>query len=169
MSVASLGALTLATAVPAVPLAIAQLTACLAPLLSDQTKLTAAIANPLTLPNVTDYINALNAAIANALATLAAIPGLTVTLKADLNVQLGVLSALIIAANALLTTLSGVVSTGGIAGYAFDGTVGNLGPELQAAIAADFPVPSASAKALVLMTASPATWTAMSTLLKTTP
>jgi hypothetical protein len=169
VTVTALGSLTLATAIPAIPLAIAQLSALIAPLLSDQTKLVAAIANPLTIPDLSSYIDALNAAIANALAALAALPALTVTLKADLNVQLSILGAIVVAAQALLTTLTGVVSTGGISGYIFDGHVGAIGSELQAAIDIDFPVPSASAKALVLLTAAPATWTAMGTVLKTAP
>lgn len=163
-----LGALSLGAAIPAVPLAIAQLTACLAPLLADESKLAAAIANPLTLPNVADYIAALEAAIANAAAALTNIPSLTITLKASLSVQIGVLAGLIAAAQALLSSLSGAVSAGGFYGYAYSGSASSIGAELQAALATDIPPATpGTMRALVLATMDAGAWASAGVLLKT--
>jgi hypothetical protein len=166
--ITKIGTLTVGAAVPSIPLAIAEISALLAPLLADQTKLAAAIANPIILPDVAGYIAALNAAIANAVNALTNLPTATLQLKADLNVQFGILAALVAAANLLISSLSAAVSAGGVSVYAFDGANTMIGSELQAAVSGDFSIP-AHANALVLFTADPATWSSLGVLLKTSP
>lgn len=93
----------------------------------------------------------------------------------DISAQLAAVAALLAQllaalslANAQLdicTSLQGFLGAGGVDAYAFDGTVGNFGTELSAEIGVDI----AHGNALVLLTRLPATWTALSAVVRVTP
>lgn len=100
---------------------------------------------PLSLPDLT----------AAAVALLALVDALLGTVT-DLGVKL-----------ALIADFQTLLATAGVHVVAYDGAIGSLGTELQAAVAG--PIPSGHANALALVTTSGATWSAMAQVFKVTP
>lgn len=71
----------------------------------------------------------------------------------------------------VLTELSGPLAVAGVHGYAFDGSVSQLGDELDAMLGVGVPggTPSDHANAVIYVTTSAATWDAMAAVFKVTP
>jgi hypothetical protein len=90
----------------------------------------------------------------------------------DISAQIAMVAALVaellasvVQINAQLSALvalQSVLAVGGVAAYAYDGTIGALGGELGAAVG----VGAGHANALALVTTEPATWSALSAVLK---
>lgn len=107
------------------------------------TSIQAALSLGLPVPDISMQIAIVAGIVADLLATLA-----------QVNVQLGVLA-----------TLEGVLNSGSIAAYAFDGALNALGSELGAAVGGS----GAHANALALVTTDSASWAALSAVLKVAP
>lgn len=94
---------------------------------------------------------------------------------AEVAAQIGAITAQIAAVNAQLSIIAGLaapLSVGGIRAWAYSGQVGNAGGELGAELAAGVPGgtgPTQSCNALIVLTTSPAAWSALSAVLKVTP
>lgn len=111
-----------------------------------------------------DLTGTIDAAITNVAQLQLAIDGPTVTLEAeaiaaliaDLNVQLD-----------QITAAAGLeIPDGSLSVYVFDGASGAIGAELQAAVNASLPGAPGHANALILVTTSPADWSAAGEVFK---
>lgn len=103
----------------------------------------AAITAGLPVPSISTQIAMVAALVADLLAAVAAV-----------NAKLDI-----------LTNLQAPLDVGGVAAYAYDGQIGSLGAELGDAVGGG----SSHANALALVAAAPATWTALSAVVKVTP
>lgn len=174
MSITVLGSYSVGQAIPVAPLSLAQLAALLTPTIAQKAQLVGTQGISPTLPNPTALAAALAAAAnpAAIAASLAAMPGNLAAVQAGLGAQIASLASLIAAAQALVSQLTSASAAGGVAAYAYQGQAGSFGLSLGSALGAGIAGgtgPAATVNALVLATESGATWTALSTLLKTTP
>jgi hypothetical protein len=105
-------------------------------------------------------------------------PGITPPSLGDqITIMAGIvadLTAAVSAVNANLAIVTGFISllaTAGVFGYAYAGPANGLGGALTTELASGFPggSPTDSTHAIVLATTTPATWTAMQAVFKTTP
>ena len=171
MTITAIGTLDLSTAIPGAALgASAGLTGINAALPDIEARLDALIA---FAPAPIDFAAQLTLAQSIVTSIQAGIAlGLT---PPDISVQIAAVEALIAVlvaqaslANAQVTILLGLQATltaGGVAAYAYDGTIANFGSELATALGGS----GAHCNALVLLTTVPATWAAMGDVLKVTP
>lgn len=92
-------------------------------------------------------------------------------LKVTFGAQIAALTVELGALNANLSILLGLqtaLAAEGVRVYAYAGAAQDLGPELWARLVTDYPS-NPPANAVVLLTTNPATWEAMSVILKVTP
>lgn len=174
MSITSLGSLSIGVAVPAAAQANAALLTVgniAAPNVSAQiASLSGFVAVPL--PSLTDMLAMTQALVANIQAAIAAIPPipiLSLSAQVDLaNSILATLNAYLSTVNtnlALQATIAGQLATAGVSGYVYAGPINAFGSELGTALGGS----GTSCNAIVLLTTSGTTWTAMQAAFKTTP
>lgn len=178
MTVAYLGSMNLAAALPAADVAAAAgvdgIGAAFPDLAGRLTALHAQIVALATMPPLPSFddmftqANDLVASISLAINTpgLPPPPSIATTIAA-LQAFVVELEAMVTALHAHMQIIVGfqtLLGTAGVHVLAFDGAIGALGSELQAAIAG--PIPSGHANAIALVTTSGATWTAMSQIFK---
>ena len=138
---------------------------------SIQAQLTAALGAQANLSIMPLTLQATITVVESILADLKAAAALGLTLPSvDLSVsvqaQITILAAFVATLTALLELTGG--ASAGIDVFAYDGTVGGLGPALTGALAAGAPsggLPTDHADAAVLLTRSSATWTAIETFM----
>lgn len=92
------------------------------------------------------------------------------TVAAQAQIQLNIIAALR-ASIKILVDFLGLLATGGVFAYAWDGPIPDMGAAITAALHAGFPDGSGitHANALILGTSLTATWTAMGGIFKLTP
>ncbi|HMI84871.1 MAG TPA: hypothetical protein VK550_12310 [Polyangiaceae bacterium] len=174
MSLVPLGSLSLAAAVPGAATANAALDVAIgiaAPNVSAQLTAAASFSPSVSL-GLADLIAIAEAILANIEAALAAIPPIPVlSLDAQVDLALAIkvdLDAMLLTVQAQLTIqlqIASLLATGGVVAYAWDGANNALGPALTAELGGG----STHSNAIILYTTSGVTWTAMSSLFKTTP
>lgn len=176
--IVSLGSLSLGQCVPlavtaegaitaSVNVSLPQIQAQIAGLLQAQINLSV---NPPTLAaslsTALQIVTSLEAAIAVGLPSVDFQVTAVAALLAKLQVTLGSLTAQLgISAN-----LGLILGSPGVAAYAYSGTVGDLGPAVTTATAGGLPIgsgPGDACNAILLATETPATWSAMQQLFKT--
>jgi hypothetical protein len=162
----SLGSVSIGALVPAIGTAQAAIAGAIAPAVAElSAKLAGAISVQLAM-TVPALPTVALAGAAQALASLRA----TVNSPQGASLQLGAAVAQIASLKAqiaglqaqlsLAASLGSLAATGGISAYSYDGTVDGLGPALTSELSGGG---AAHANALVLVTSSPATWSAMRT------
>jgi hypothetical protein len=174
VALVSLGSLSLGVAVPGAASANAALDiACgiAAPNVSAQITALGSFSPSVSL-SFGDQISLAEQIIANLEAAIAAIPPIPtldlsaqVTLALAIKADLEVLLATIQAQVAIQVQIASLLATAGVAGYAWDGAKNALGAAISTALG---PATTHS-NALLLLTTSGTTWTAMSSLFKVTP
>jgi hypothetical protein len=111
---------------------------------------------------ILDNINAAIAAIPPIpVLDLSAQVALAASVKADLDAMLLTVQAQV----DIQVEIGGLLATGGVVAYAWDGPNSSLGPALTAALGGA----ATQSYAVILYTTSGVTWTAMQALFKTTP
>lgn len=165
-----LGGKSVAEAVPLAPLASAQLAAVIASQAARESALDAQIAAPFVPPDPTALAAALASAVSGLSAALAALPDAVVDGKIAAAAQLAALRLALTPARALVAQLGALASAGGVHLYAYEGPASALGSAVGGETSSGLPGgggPTATARALVLVTESPAAWAALSTVLRT--
>lgn len=172
MSLTSLGSISLAVALPGAAQAnAALLIACdvAAPNVGSQITAMASF-SPSVSVDLSSQLALAESIIANIEAAIAAIPpiptvslsaqvALALALKADLEAMLALINAKL----SLQASLASLLATAGVTGYAWDGANNALGPALTTALGGA----GTHTNAVILLTTSGGTWTAMQAVLKT--
>jgi hypothetical protein len=170
----SVGAINIGVSTIALP----QLSALLADLLSRiaalQGQVTANLALIATLPDPAAMAAAIAAAAAAAVSQIAAIitsiPAPLVSANVTLGVDLAGLQSLLVALQLAVDTLTAAVSAGGVHAFRVDSTAAAVAGELSALTSGGMPgggLPGARVYGVVLLTESPAAFSALSTVLLT--
>ena len=178
MSLAFLGSLSLAVAVPGAAAAATAGAVGIGGALPDILARLASLASftPAPMSFAADLVLAQSvvAGVALAIAT----PGLT---PPDISAQIAIIAGLIASLEAqigavnvqlgIVTGFLALLETAGVFAYAYAGRADGIGPALSTELAAGFPGGSGAdaANVLILGTITPATWAAMSQLFKVTP
>lgn len=158
MSLVYVGNLTLAGLIPTSFALFASLDAYIQGELTGQLHMQANLS--ILPPSISATITIAENILADLQAAIALSPP-SISLSASLSAQIGILEAFIATLQAIL-----VLSGGSIDVWTWSGPVNGLGPALTGALAGGAPsggLPTDPSNALVLLTRSPATWTAMST------
>lgn len=172
MTIADLGGLSVGGAAPGAATAVVAGEAGINGALPDiQARLTALLAFSPAPINFAASIAIANSVIAsiNAAITAGIVPPDFSAQIAIATAQIATLTAAVAAVNAqlaILVALEAPLAVGGLHGYAFDGDASVAGAEIGGAITGDF---AGHVNALVLVTSSPSTWTALGQILKVTP
>ena len=171
MTITAIGTLDLSTAIPGAALgASAGLTGINAALPDIEARLAALLAftpTPVDFTAQLTLAQSIVASIQSGIALGLPVPDISAQIAA-VAALIAELTALIALANAQITVLLDLqvtLSAGGVAAYAYDGTVANFGAEFDAELGGS----GAHGNALVLLTVIPGTWSAMSAVLKVTP
>ncbi len=170
--ITSLGSLSIGVAVPAasdVNAALLVTANIAAPNVSAQITALASFTPSVTV-SFADLLAMANEIIANINAAIAAIPPIPVislsaqvALAAAILVDLNAALAIIDANIALQATIAGLLATGSVQAYIFDGANNAFGGELATALGGA----TTHTNAIVLLTTSGASWTAMQAFFKT--
>lgn len=178
MTAVYLGSISVGESIPgastAITAGITGITSALDNLLAQLAALQAFVPVPLDFAAQLTLAQSMVTAI---IAAQAAIPPLPIPdIAAQIAIILAQVAALIaqiaaIQANlTVMTDLTAPLAAAGVHAYAFDGDAGDLGPELDSAIASTPGIsPSDHANAIALVTTIGATWDAMSLVFKVTP
>lgn len=174
MSLINLGTLSLGVAVPGALEANTALdVACgiAAPNVSAQIAAAASFTPSASL-GLDQLLAIAEAILDNINAAIAAIPPIPildlsaqVALAADVKADLDAMLVTVAAQVAIQVDIAGLLATGGVVAYAWDGPNSSLGPALTAALGGA----ATQSYAVILYTTSGASWTAMQGLFKTTP
>lgn len=122
-----------------------------ADMLAQSVALTASIQLALATPGLPPPPS-----IASSIAALAALVTSLTTMTASLHGKLGI-----------IIDFQTLLAAAGVHVVAYDGAIGSLGTQVQAAVAG--PIPSGHANAIALITTDAATWSAMAHVFKVTP
>jgi len=170
MSARYLGGLGVGEAIPALPLALAQVSSLLAPQAAKVADIDARLALPFAVPNPVALAEALAAQLSNLASILSQLPALDAQARVSLVADLGAVQALVTPAADLVARLSGVLSTGGLHVWSLDARAAQIGVDLTSVTASGLPSgggPNARARALVIATENPAAWAALGVAVRT--
>jgi hypothetical protein len=165
MSLDYLGSLAVGGVAPSVQIAVdASLPNLLAQQLGIQAGIAALTAHPPSIAGNLAIAQQIVASLQAQIALGVEVPGLGLQL-ASLAAALAALAAQI----ATLTSFADVLGVLGLHAYHYNGPINGLGPALAAALAGGLPGggPFDASDALVIATSSPAAWSALSVVLKT--
>ena len=177
MTVAYLGSLTLADALPGAAAAGAAGVAGIGLALPDLSARLSALASFAPIPSnfaadialAQSIVVSIEAAITAGISppSLDAQVAIVAGLVADLEAALSSINAQL----SLVTDFLAILGTGGIFGYTYAGPANGLGGDFTTELASGFPGGGATdaTNAILLATTTPATWTAMSAVFKVTP
>ena len=173
MSLQYLGGASVGGAMPALAAAIAQLNLAIGLIALEKAKLNAQLSLLLQvhLPDIASLTAAATLALPSLAVSLPTLPSAAVTVNGDLIAQIGLIDAQIAGISAALG-FAAALTAPGLHLYGYDGAVSGLGPALSSTLGAGLPGgsgPGARGNALVVATESPAAWTALGAVVKTTP
>jgi len=174
MSLVALGSLSLGVAVPGAATANAALDVTIgiaAPNVTAQITAAASFTPSVSL-GLDELLAIAEAILSNIEAAIAAIPPIPVlsldaqvALAASVKADLDAMLALVNAQLAIQVEIAGLLATGAIVAYAWDGANNALGPALTTELGGA----TTHSNAIILYTTSGASWTAMQAFFKTTP